>query len=215
MTVVEAEARETTEEAEKPVVYLNQKDILPWDQPPKEGYMTSPWLEHADGKTEIVESLGIRTLDVAVGKYRIIGSAAPYLAMVSHLGNGFLDSRKESPSNPPVEEMLFSGGVHIYKGGTISGTELSGLELEESGRIWLGIPLVQIIDKGSPNLLGEAILGEDPTIETVEAILQGYENQRRKKSEARSSARHEQWKEGVRSGQWFDRHGYPPFGSIL
>jgi len=64
-------------------IFLEDGSIVLWDIPPKKGNRAMPY--RYNGSTELIEQIGIESIDEELGPFRIIGSAAKYLADIIYL----------------------------------------------------------------------------------------------------------------------------------
>lgn len=159
-------------------VFLNNRKILPWEKPSPPGKIS---LQHMyNGSTEILEFIDLDQIrGVIAPPYEVYANAVKYLAKIAPL-MGLLGNRTpESPGVEPVEQILFVGGIQIYRAG-ISGTELPrGLELVTNGDIWTSTQP----DEYSKTSLGlnRLIFGlresEKVRASRIKRIIEGYEIQ--------------------------------------
>ena len=145
-------------------VFLYDPKIIPWKTPLPEG-MT--WV--SIGKPSIlIANLGdLQRLNEEVGPYKIIASAATYLANISHMTPDEINEMKKG--------ILYSGAIAIYKEDQIPGTRIQGHDLKKHGRIWTSKDTGKA--RGLQNLIFANALHPDRKIERIEAILAGYEAQ--------------------------------------
>ncbi len=154
--------------------FLKDDSILSWERPIEDGYRRlSFWY---NGSTKIIEQIGFDTIDEVVGSFKIIGSTVKYLVDIIYLDDGWFKLPDEFVSGEKKREILFSGGLTIYKKGQIPGTEIQGDNLERQGNIWVArSPEPQFYNS---NGLKNLIFGNPPDfIGRVESILLGYQTQ--------------------------------------
>lgn len=131
------------------------------------------------GYVRLGEHKGLDTVDETTGQYRVIGSAAKYLADVVRR---HADSEKEHDQEAQ-RKLLFSGSLAIYKKGI---SESDGYDFRRHGRIWVAIdPEERLL---GPDSLKYLIFGDAPDAETVDAILDGYEYQETRRQRAEEEA---------------------------
>jgi hypothetical protein len=168
---------------------LKDDSILPWWESPFN-------IIHPDGgSTELVECLGLETIDQEVGKYRIVASAAKHMADIGHKV-GYDKKAKV------VRELFFRGKIAIYEQGKILDTELDGWDIATEGFIWASTPDEERF-QGSVGLRN-LVLGENPTEDRISSIIQGYEIQEEQHRKAKfkreryntQAARHQGQREG-------------------
>ncbi|MCF7871589.1 hypothetical protein K9L97_01015 [Candidatus Woesearchaeota archaeon] len=182
---------------EKQNVFLNDASILPWERPPREGYRSI--LHMYNGSTKLIEQIGFDSLNETIGPFRIIGSAIKYLADIIHLGDYYF--RMSDPVlGEEKREILFVGGLTIYRQGQIPGTEIQGYDFERHGKIWIARNSEDQYSSsdGLRNLIVDKSL--DP-IDRIEAILSGYQIQEDDKRNAQSNREYENWERGRMQGQ--------------
>lgn len=182
---------------EKQNVFLNDGSILPWERPLREGYMSM--LHMYNGSTKLVEQIGFDSLDETIGPFKIIGSATKYLADIIHLGKDHLRFG-EPVSGEEKTEILFTGGLTIYREGQIPGTEIQGYDFERQGKIWIARNLEDQY-KSSNGLKNLILDNTSNPIARIEAILLGYQTQEDNKRNAQSNREHENWRRGRMQGQ--------------
>jgi|GEM_PF-998207 len=182
-----------------PTIYLDSRDVIMWKRPPKKGYYRLPDVRNAS--TEIIESMGMDTLEDEVGEYRIHASAAKYLANIRRLDREneiLLDG--EDFGREPKKAVIFSGGIQIYKEGLLPGTEIEGFDLEKQGRIWTAKRDTRVYR--SPSGFKDVIWGKavtkDGMVRRIRGIIRGYEEQERARERSRSDALNRQYKRGQR-----------------
>ena len=153
-------------------IFLEDGSIVLWDAPPKKGNRTMPY--RYNGSTELIEQIGIDSIDEELGPFRIIGSAAKYLADIIHLNQEEPYIIGKKVTGDIKREILFDGGIDIYRKGQIPGTELQGYDLEGHGRIWTATEPEEIFlnSDGLKNMIFD---NSSDDIERIEAILKGYE----------------------------------------
>ena len=161
------------EEAVKnPAVFLFDVGIIPWKSPPKQirGYEVIDINQHP---TKLISQIGFDRIDETIGPFKIVGSATKYLADVSHLGSTGFDIGGAF-NGEERREVLFYGGLSIYKSGEILDTGIQGYDQVRRGKIWVARQVEEpwIIEDGLRSL----VLGMIPsqTEERIESILEGY-----------------------------------------
>lgn len=184
-------------------IFLNNDRILPWKTPKVKGVVSM--LDHYDGITKPVSFAGYDCMSIGLGQYLVVASAGRYSADIARLADRkFLDDGKLT--NPIVRELLFKGGVEIYKTGNIAGTDFRGLDLVAFGKIWDAIPL----EGRSPGsmLLNELIFGKSRVkseqIGRVEKIIEGYRLQERENRKAQDRRASESYSRGWDNSERFD-----------
>lgn len=182
---------------EKQNIFLEDGSILPWERPLKEGYMSMLYMYN--GSTKLIEQIGFDSLDETIGPFKIIGSATKYLADIIHLGDDYI-RMGEPVSGDEKREILFTGGLTIYRQGQIPGTEIQGYDFERHGKIWIARnPEDQY---NSSNGLKNLILDNSSNpIARIEAILSGYQTREENAERAQSRREHENWERGRMQGQ--------------
>ena len=183
-------------------IFLNQGSILPWERPLGEGVVSM--LQFCNGSTTLVSQIGFDAINETFGDYNVIASAAKYSADIARLqSSSFVRMMLEDKtSNEPKNEILFSGGISIYKFGVIPGTKLRGYDLAVSDKIWAGFnssPLL-LSDKGLLTL----IKGKNPVLQ-IERIVAGYNAQKRAAAEAEGRARQHSFESGRETGEYETR----------
>ena len=168
-------------------IFLCDGSILPWERPVEEGSISM--LHTFNGSTNMIESLGLEALDQVVGPFRIVASAAKYLTDLARL-----DPRDKWRDGTKVtgkvnREVLFSGGITIYREGVIPGTKINGYDLECEGTIWVAkTPVEQF------NVLGglqQLTLTSTPNNNPIEAIIVDYKKRESAQHERVSSERYD------------------------
>jgi len=178
-------------------IFLEDGSILPWERPLKDGYMGMLYMYN--GSTKLIEQIGFDSLDEAIGPFKIIGSATKYLADIIHLGDDYF--RMDEPvSGEENREILFAGGLTIYREGQIPGTEIQGYDFERHGKIWIARnPVDQY--RSSEGLKNLILDNSSNPITRIEAILSGYQTKEENAERAQSIIGHENWKRGLMQGQ--------------
>jgi hypothetical protein len=180
-----------------PKIFLNDESIIDWDRPLKPDYIKLPIQPR--GYTEIVDFIGMDTVDSGTGQYRVKASAAKYLAKIMRVDpkNPYLFPDEEFKPETQ-EEILFSGSITVYTDGKISGTEFDGLDLEKVGRIWIAKRPNKIVR--TPEGLAYVVLGmartEEDKNKRIRAVIRGYNHQENAKRERVSDAIHENYQRG-------------------
>lgn len=153
-------------------IFLEDGSIVLWDTPPKKGNRTMPY--RYNGSTELIEQIGIDLIDEELGHFRIIGSAAKYLADIIYLNQKEPYIIGKKVTGDIKREILFDGGITVYRKGQIPGTEQNGYTLERHGRIWTATEPEEIFlnSDGLKNMIFD---NSSDDIERIEAILKGYE----------------------------------------
>jgi hypothetical protein len=120
--------------AERPeAVYLNNGDVLPWERPLPPG--SASMLHMYNGSTTPRAMIGVDVLDETVDQFRVVASAAKYLADIARIPDGAQFSGCfEDEKAVPEEAILFSGTIAIYAGGIVPGTEFQGYDLKAHGK---------------------------------------------------------------------------------
>jgi hypothetical protein len=157
----------------KQEIFLYDSSILTWERPIKEGYTST--LPIYNGSTKLINQIGFDSIDEEIGPFKIVGSAVKYLADIAHLGKDCLKTN-DSIQSDVKREILFSGGLTIYRECRIPGTRIYGYDVERHGEIWIAKkPEKQFY--GS-NGLKNLVLGDTSNIpERIESILRGYQAQ--------------------------------------
>lgn len=182
-----------------PKIFLNNGSIVDWDRPLKPGYIKLPI--QPKGYTEIVDFIGIDTVDSGTSQYSVKASAAKYLANIMRVDpkNPYLYLGEEFDPKTKVE-ILFSGSITVYTDGKIPGTEFDGLDLEKVGRIWIAKRPNKMVR--TPQGLSYVVLGMARTgvgiNKRIRAIIRGYDHQENVKRERVSDAIHESYQRGER-----------------
>ena len=130
--------------------------------------------------------IGLENVDVEVGEYRIIGSAAEYQANIALLDrdgfgkNGGCRNPREFARQRAEQMFLFSGGIQIYtKGVQICDDNnkieegFEGYSLERREKIWVACKEPVTLS----NLIVSPDASEQERVERIEAIIRGYEAQ--------------------------------------
>jgi len=153
-------------------IFLEDGSIVLWDIPPKKGNRTKPYIYN--GSTELIEHISIDSIDEEIGHFRIIGSAVKYLADIIYLNQEEPYIIGKKVTGNIKREILFDGGIEIYRKGQIQGTELRGYDLEGYGRIWTA---TEQEDRffSSDGLINMIFNNSSDDVERIEAILKGYE----------------------------------------
>lgn len=158
-------------------IFLDDPSILPWERPLPKGSISM--LRFANGKTIPVGFCGIEALNISQGIYRVGGSAAVYVADISHVPtgeeSGFLWEREDRTQR----ELLLLGGIQIYKKGKVPGTKVNGYDLKASGRICYSTPFGEGYFEG---LLSRVVLGSGSR-SNIARIISGYEMQAKSKGD--------------------------------
>lgn len=192
------------EQKEKEKIFLARGSILRWERPLKKGCISL--LHMYDASTKLVGQIGLDLINEEVGPFKIVGSAAKYLADIVYLGKNWY---RDGPVTGEVkQEILFSGGLAIYRKGEIPGTEIQGYDLERRGRVWIAKkPEEQFFNSdGLKNL----VLGTTPdVVGRIEAILEGYQTQK----DNERSAQRERERENLRRARWQGQEEGPVFRS--
>lgn len=168
---------------DKQDIFLEDNSILPWERPLEEGH--GSMLYAYDGSTKLVEQIkvGLDTINELVGPFRVIGSATKYLADIAHLSKHIFRNG-ESVSGEVKREILFSGGLSIYRNGQIPGTDIQGYYLERHGKIWIAKnPEEQFY--GSDGLRNLVLGNDSNAVGRIESILHGYKTKEDREEEAR------------------------------
>ena len=188
---------------EKRRIFLDDGSIFPWERPARSGYTEGPEIlvDICLWSTRLVEQVGFELMDEEAGPFRVVASAAKYLVDLARMKH-----REKGVTNEPKRELLFSGGMTVYRKGEIPGTKLQGYDFERKDRIWFATaPEKRFLDSGG---LKHLIFGDEPNqIGRIEAILEGYRTQDENDRRAESRRVHEYWKlgqEAGESGRWLD-----------
>ena len=186
-----------------PKKYLNDRSILRFKKPPKNGVVMPSDVFTPNGLTEVISYVGRDDLDESFGDYVVKGSAVKYYAMIAREGKyPFLDAGEEM-DNVPEEEILFSGGIQIFKEGVIHETEVKGHHLERNGRIWTGRPVEDILytDDGLKYAVFGICSKNVERTRIIEAVLRGYESQEETEEQARFEENNKSFYDGNRTGE--------------
>lgn len=174
------------------LVFLNDKRILDWEKPVSEE--NPSMLRFWNGFTKIKDFLKRESLNldfVCYGyndsPYSITASAVIYKAEIARL-EGNKEFRENGLKSKSEEEILFLGGIQIYRRGIITGTEILGEEFmmneiiryAEKARDTPQDPVTLLNTK--PNHLAQIILGnhyntEKQVTRRIEMIIGGYKHQ--------------------------------------
>jgi hypothetical protein len=178
---------------EQQSVFLNDGSILPWERPLREERISM--LHLYNGSTKLLEQIGFDTLDENIGPFLVRGSAAKYLADILHLGKYPFGE----PDGDQRREILFVGGLTIYRNGKIPGTDIEGYDLERHGKIWVAKSPEDRYrsSDGLRNLILEN--SEGPA--RIEAILAAYQEQDDGRAEAQIKREHKSWQAGRQQGE--------------
>ena len=164
-------------------IFLNDRTILRWNIPTQDSAT-----HQMDGITVIKKSLSPDSPDFfseKYGPYKIVASAAKYLADIARTGPRLYLEPGEEMANPMEEQVLLEGGIEVYEHGKTHGTEAEGYHLERRGKIWMAIkPTPQTMGTNSSILHAlldypESNLTDEWCTARIEAILRGYEEQER------------------------------------
>jgi hypothetical protein len=147
-------------------------------------------------------------LDDETRPYRILASAAKYRANIARFDNSKLEIMFGSEANPPQEEVLFAGGIQIYKQGKISGTDLVGLDLIRAGEIWVGAKPTDIVlcDAGLHHIVFGEVTSTEEKVGRIDAIIRGYKLQEEAQRKSEMAARHVSFESGRSHGEWRPRY---------
>ena len=180
------------DESEDSNVYLNEGGILPWERPLPPGHISM--LHMYEGSTNVVGYAGLDTIDELVGPFLVQVRAAKYLADIARI------NQWGGSSGELKREVLFSGGILIFKNGLIPGTEIEGSDLVQDGDIWVARSATDLYaaDGSLRKLIFEGLDGED-RVKRIESIINGYKTQKEKREEAENKSRYEDYQRGRRS----------------
>ncbi|MBS3071275.1 hypothetical protein J4407_03170 [Candidatus Pacearchaeota archaeon] len=155
-------------------VFLVENDLAPLERPLRPGYYR---IGRPRGEVELLESLPLDVLRANVENYLVSANAVPYLANVIRP-----DPKEEwypgkKIEGTPRKEIIFSGGIVIFKIGKIATTEVEGLERISFGEIWLGreASKFQLSANGLYRIVFGDATTEEQKISRVESIVKGYE----------------------------------------
>ncbi|MFH1210644.1 MAG: hypothetical protein V1645_01890 [archaeon] len=205
---------------EEPMIFLEDGSILPWERPLPEG--TISMLHHFQGSTKIKDYFGRGALDTERGPYVVSATAAVYLADIGR-GRALAFTMEGDKKTKPEEEILFVGGIQIFKNGTVPGTKTKGLDLATNGHIWYAEKqdkLGYMDGEGrftSGDLvrgLKHIILGEDKetkeTIARIEMIVRGYKYQEATEERRQSDREIDNYRKGKLDAlEHGGRYGFP------
>lgn len=180
---------------EEPMIFLNDRSILPWEGSLPEGRIS--WLHFYNGSTEIKGSIGYSTIDTQIGMYSILAGAMTYMADIVRLGKDELAYMAEEKTKPETE-IFFIGGILVSKNGIVRGTKIKGMDIIQMGKIWYVQKPNRILTEGDG--LRHILFGQEETIEgkekRIEAIVRGYQYQEDQENQRQSSLRYESWRSG-------------------
>ncbi|MBS3156319.1 hypothetical protein J4413_03760 [Candidatus Woesearchaeota archaeon] len=152
------------------MIYLVEDNIRHWETPLHKGTVRFQPLFDLS-RTELIEPLGIESVEERGITYLVNASAAKYLVRILRRG-----------SSEEEERILFEGVMGIYQTGKVPGTDVSGFHLKINGRIWVArqnIPRFREKSELYRKGLCRVIFGETTTgrgrDERVRAIIRGYE----------------------------------------
>ena len=160
--------------------YLTESGVLSW------------WRELGNlGSTTLVEGRGFDSVEETVGVYKVHAQAAMYLADIVRLNFS-------CSNNEPSREILFSGGVAVFREGQIRGTGIQGYSYIHRGDIWVAkaVPK-EPTEYGLRQLLFADLEGDD-RIARVEAIIEDCQRQTESTARAEAAARGRSFQEGRR-----------------
>ena len=165
-------------------VFLEERTLFHPERPLREGYvrMSSMW----GGSTTLRAFINHDYFNETFGDYLVIAAAATYLADVIRFNR---EIYADTDERKPHEERIFVGGIQIYKDGIIPGTNITGLDSLEVGKIWLG-RLSTELSKSGDRLLNIVFPDNNPAEiqKRIRQILRGYEQQRDADEEAHHAA---------------------------
>jgi hypothetical protein len=147
-------------------VFLYNPKIIQWETPLPEGEV---WMSIGKPSILITEWEDLSILNNHSFPYRVLASATAYLADISHMTSDEI--------NEVERGVLYSGAIAIYKAGQIPGTKINGPHFEMNGRIWESRK--PNCARGLSNLIFGNAITPDQKITRIEAILAGYEAQRK------------------------------------
>jgi len=184
------------EKSKEPKIFLYEKDIILWEKPLKPGYFKSGINYNA--QTNLLESLGMDTLNKSLLGYSVQATAAKYLARVIRLGKNIYRNPSSKVEGTPKDLILFGGNIVIYLSGKIPGTTLEGFDLESIGDIWIAKTPTDILrsNDGLYNLIFGDETTEEGKVKRIKAILNGHEQIKRDRESARFKREHESWRSG-------------------
>jgi len=179
-------------------IFLNQAGIRLWSY---EGLMDLPgrW---GVPTTKLIQDLGMEVIDEHAKNWRITGSVTKYLADVMRY-----DPKKDYKNLmayggdgkfEPTREILFTGGIEVYKNGVVPGSEIQGYHLVAHGEVFLAKPPATGHIE-SENFYDYLFKDRDTPQElanTIELIAQGYLTQEKAERERQWEAKHRSWKSG-------------------
>ena len=175
--------KKTDKEAPKTnAIFLEEGTLVKPERPPRSGYIRMP--QFYAGSTKLKSFVSHNYFHRSVGDYLVGASAATYLANVIRCDGKTI---AEEDEREPHEERVFDGGIVIYQECQIPGTDIRGLDLLTTGRIWFG-RLPQEVPR-TDNVLFSTIFPTDDPREiqkTINKIVEGYELQ----AEADARAHH-------------------------
>lgn len=164
--------------AEKKPIFLYDPNLVAWEgkRVLKAGTVRAdPSLFH-HCSTVLKECLGKEYLEEYAGGYEVRADVSMYRADVVLINESI---NKEDDERKPRDQIIFDGGIVIFKNSKIPGTELEGDYVAGQGRIWTSY------DYSSDPVLRRVILGKTDDQRTMkdrlERIIQGYEIQRQKR----------------------------------
>jgi len=168
-----------TKTQKEKMIFLNDKNLLSW--------MTAdglkPGLEYFQGSTTLKQYFGGDFLRGGTGPYIISASAAIYLADIARKREKEEDFTGEKFK--PEEEILFVGGLQIYKEGITSTKQIKGADLVLNEKIWCAQKMDSTQAKGGG--LTSLIFGNEVTNEgkaqRIESIIRGYQHLRKEEEE--------------------------------
>lgn len=177
---------------------LKDGSILPWERPIRAGYMSNLFLYN--GSTKIIGYLGFDNLDENIGQFKIIGSASKYLVDIVHLNRENPFKSSGDKIGEKKQEILFSGGIIVYRQGQIPGTEIEGYDFEKNGKIWVTKePLERYKSKdGLKNLIFE---NSQDYGGRIEEIISYYQNEEDEAERANGRMQNHYWDLGHMSGR--------------
>jgi hypothetical protein len=177
------------------MVFLNDYSIMDWLRPNSKFYLLE-----VSGRTVVQDCLGVDLVDVGIGSYRVVATAAKYLADMVRIEKG-AKRYGEPDLNKERRELLFIGSVLFYRDAVITKAGLEGHDLVHNGDIKFA---TTDLETGLDGIL----FPQGPSIQKVNAILTGYEQQRVDSEIAEMRSRSRTFRSGQRSGRWHERKGY-------
>lgn len=176
-------------------IFLNERDITPWDKPCAPGYIRIGF--EINASTKLTQSLGNLNYTTSVGNYLVNANGAVYRAMIARCDpKERILYGKDKPTMPEEDCILFEGGIVISRKGKIPGTNLDGFFVERTGEIWTAKRYDK--EKLHRQIFEEIVFGDGktPRTERIEQIIAGYESQKKTEHSAEMKRNFDSYDQG-------------------